>query len=194
MSDNQEKTSNFEQTKSTEISQSASHRLENINNNPDAHLELSPRDIETHTEKARVEAMQTAISAEVKSKDIEKSKSRTSSSHRGSISNKDRNNSYTRTIKQVQSELPAGSRLFSKITHNKFIEKTSDVVGNTIARPNAMLAGAVTAFILTLLTYTIAKTVGYALSGFETIAAFLIGWLIGIIYDYLRVLVTGKKF
>ena len=194
MSSSQEKTNNFEQTKSAEISQSASHRLENINDSPDTNLELSPRDIETRTEKARTEAMQTAISVEVKSKDIEKSKSRASSPHRGSISDKDRNNSYTKTIKQVQSELPAGSRLFSKITHNKFIEKTSDVVGSTIARPNAMLSGAVAAFILTLLTYTIAKTVGYALSGFETIAAFLIGWVIGIIYDYLRVLVTGKKF
>jgi len=194
MSSNQEKTSNLEQTKSAETSQSTSHRLENIDDSPDINLELSPRDIETRAEKARTEAMQTAISVEAKSKDIEKSKSRTFSSHRGSISDKDRNNSYSKTLKQTQSELPAGSRLFSKITHNKFIEKTSDIVGSTIARPNAMLSGAVAAFILTLLTYTIAKTVGYALSGSETIAAFLIGWIIGIIYDYLQVLVTGKKF
>ena len=44
-----------------------------------------------------------------------------------------------------------------------------------------------------LIIYTIAKTIGYKLSGFETIAAFLIGWLIGLIYDYLRILITGKK-
>jgi len=96
-------------------------------------------------------------------------------------------------MKHVQSELPASSRMYSNIIHNKVIEKMSDIVGNTIARPNAILLGAVVAFVLTLLTYTVAKTIGYALSGFETIAAFIIGWLIGIIYDYLRVLITGTK-
>ena len=194
MSDNQEKSNIFEQKKSIELSQSASLRLEKLSDNPDTSLELSPRDIEARAEKARAEAMQTAIGAETKSKEAEKSKDHSSKARRGSISNKQRNESYTKTLKQIQSELPSGSRLFSKITHNKFIEKTSDIVGNTVARPNAMLSGAIVAFVMTLLTYTVAKSIGYALSGFETIGAFLIGWLIGIIYDYLRVLVTGNKY
>ena len=96
-------------------------------------------------------------------------------------------------MNQVQKELPASNRVFSKVIHNYFIEKTSDIVGNTVARPNALFAGAFVAFVLTLLTYTVAKTIGYSLSGFETIAAFVIGWIIGITYDYLRILVTGKK-
>ena len=73
------------------------------------------------------------------------------------------------------------------------VEKASDTVGTTIARPNAILSGAVFAFIITLLTYTIAKKSGYVLSGFETIGSFILGWIIGIIYDYLRILITGKK-
>ena len=95
-------------------------------------------------------------------------------------------------MKDVQAELTPASRTFSKVIHNKAVEKTSDVVGSTLARPNAILAGAVVAFIATLGVYLIAKNVGYTLSGFETIAAFIVGWVIGIVFDYLRVLVTGK--
>jgi len=194
MSDSQEKSNTFEQKKSAEMNQTASLQLEKLNNSPETTLELSPRDIEARAEKARTEAMRTAIGAETKSKNAEKTKDSPSLMRRGSINNKQRNESYAKTLKQVQSELSTSSRLFSKITHNKVIEKTSDIVGSTIARPNVMLSGAIFAFILTLITYTVAKTIGYALSGFETIAAFMIGWLIGVIYDYLRVLVTGKKF
>jgi len=111
----------------------------------------------------------------------------------GPISKKGRDKSFKRTMAQIQKELPVSSKVFSKIIHNNVIEKTSDTIGSTIARPNALFAGAFTAFILTLLTYTVAKTIGYSLSGFETIAAFILGWIIGIAYDYLKVLITGKK-
>lgn len=164
---------------------------EKLPKNPEASAELSPRDIEARAEKARIEALETAISVE--SGDKEKAEKNPSPSRRGPIGKKQRDKSYTQTMHQVQSELPVSSRIFSKVIHNKFIETTSDVLGNTVMRPNAILAGAFMAFILTLLIYTVAKTIGYALSGFETIAAFIVGWLIGITYDYLRVLFTGKK-
>jgi hypothetical protein len=102
-------------------------------------------------------------------------------------------NSYKKAMEQVQNELPTASRIFSKFIHNKCIEKTSDFISHTIARPNAILAGAVFAFILPLFVYIIAKNIGYDLSGFETIAAFALGWIIGIIYDYLVALFTGKS-
>lgn len=193
MSNSQERLNTSDQKHTAETRQSDAEQLEKLDNGPDNTVELSPRDIETRAEKARTEAIRTAISVETKSKDSEKLKSHPSLPHHGSISNKQRDESYARTLKQVQSELPTGGRMFSKITHSKLIEKTSDIVGNTIARPDAMLSGAIFAFVLTLLAYTVAKTIGYTLSGFETIAAFIIGWIIGIMYDYLRVLITGKK-
>ena len=85
------------------------------------------------------------------------------------------------------------SRTFSRIIHNKTVEKVSDAAGNTIARPNAILSGAVLAFVLTLSVYLIAKNLGYPLSGFETIGAFAVGWVLGITYDFLKVMVTGRK-
>ncbi|MEI6850821.1 MAG: hypothetical protein WCK26_02540 [Candidatus Saccharibacteria bacterium] len=155
--------------------------------------ELSSRDIETRTEKVRQEALEKSASIESITKKIDVYTD-SSSIKKGRISKKQLDKSYSQTMHDVQNELPNGSRIFSKIIHNNTVEKTSELLGRTIARPNAILAGAILAFILTLLTYTVAKTIGYALSGFETIAAFIIGWIIGITYDYLRVLFTGKKY
>jgi len=177
---------------SVETYKPADKQAEKLSVNPETSVELSPRDVETKTEKARIEALETAKASE--SAEKEKTEKRIVTSRRGSIGKKERDKSFVQTMHQVQSELPLSSRLFSKVIHGKFIERTSDIVGNTVARPNAILAGAFMAFVLTLIAYTVAKSIGYKLSGFETIVAFVIGWTIGIIYDYLRILLTGKKY
>lgn len=100
---------------------------------------------------------------------------------------------YDRTMKEVRSEMSAPSRTFSKVIHNKVVEKTSEVVGATVARPNAILSGAVFALLLTLAFYLTTKYFGYTLSGFETIGAFILGWAIGLLYDYLRLMISGKR-
>lgn len=100
--------------------------------------------------------------------------------------------SYKKTMTQVRSEMGTGSRTFSKVIHNPAIEKTSQVVGSTIARPNAILAGGIFAFLFVLVTYFIAKRYGYHLSGFETIGAFAIGWVLGLIYDYAKLMFRSR--
>lgn len=191
MSDNPEELKSGPET-SVEAVTSSAEQLEKQRENLERTVELSPRDAEQTAERARLDALETAISVEGGGKEIQKEAHHTPS-RRGPISKKQRTASYKRTMKHVQEELPPVSRTFSKIIHNKAVEKTSDIVGSTIARPNAILAGAVFAFILTLGVYVIAKTIGYRLSGFESIASFIVGWVIGITYDYLRLLVTGKK-
>lgn len=155
--------------------------------------ELSPRDAEAQAERVKQEALGLAISVESSGNEKDKINNKSLFSKKGPISKKIRDESYSRTMKQVQSELSIGEKIFSKVIHNKVIEKTSDITGSTIARPNAMLAGAIFAFLISLVTYLTAKTIGYQLSGFETILAFTFGWLIGIIYDYFRLLFAGKK-
>ena len=90
-------------------------------------------------------------------------------------------------------EMSAPSRAFSKLIHTKAVEKSSEAVGSTVARPNAILSGSIMAFVLTAGLYFWAKYVGYPLSGFETIGAFIIGWLIGMIIDFTRIMFTGKS-
>jgi hypothetical protein len=153
----------------------------------------SPRDADTKAERAREAALESAVSVESGSKEKDRKSEPTVAKRRGPISKKQKEASFKRRIQEVQAQESAPSRAFSKVIHNKVVEKTSDVVGSTIARPNAILAASVTAFLLTLIVYVTAKVIGYQLSGFETIAAFIIGWVAGIIYDYLRVIITGKK-
>lgn len=154
--------------------------------------ELLPESNEKNSERARVEALKSAISVEKTS--IGKEKAPTPpATRRGAINKRELDTAYKRTMQQVQSELSTPSRAFSKVIHTKSIEKTSDALASTVARPNAMLAGAVGAFIFTLAIYLIAKNYGYLLSGFETIGGFIAGWVVGLLFDYFRVMITGKR-
>lgn len=150
---------------------------------------------EKSAEKARVEALESAVSVESGSAERDRVTKGESSStrRRGVISKKEREDSFKRRMSHVQSELPPLQRTFSKFIHSKPVEKASEVVGSTVARPNAILSGAIAAFILVLVVYIVAKSLGYVLSGFETIGAFILGWILGLVYDYLRAMFTGKK-
>jgi hypothetical protein len=154
--------------------------------------ELLQEDGETSRERARTEALENAISIEKKSLSKETTHAPSPAARRGAISKRDLDANYQRTMKQVQSELSTPSRAFSKVIHIKAVEKTSEALESTIARPNAILAGAFSAFIFTLAIYLVAKHFGYRLSGFETIGGFIIGWIVGILFDYFKVMITGK--
>lgn len=119
-------------------------------------------------------------------------KSSTERRNHGKISKKQKNVTFKKTLGTVQSELPIASRTFSKLIHNKVVEKVSDTVGSTIARPNAILAGSACAFVFTLIIFLVARYYGYPLSGAETIAGFVVGWATGILFDYLRLMISGK--
>ena len=170
----------------------APEKIEQLNKSVEKAEQLSPRDAEALQEKNKQEALEKAKSAEKKLDN--KSEKQLHSSRRSAINKKELNRSYKNTIKRAQSEMKPPARAFSKFIHNDFVEKASDIAGSTIARPNSMLYGSFFAFLLTLIVYVMAKNLGYTLSGSETILAFLIGWLFGIIVDYLKVLFTGKKF
>lgn len=150
---------------------------------------------EKAVEKAKVEALEQAISVEKGSAEKKRKESSASPAKRrhGVVSKKERSASYAHHMKQLQGELSPTQRAFSKVIHNPVIEKTSEAVGNTVARPNAILAGAVVAFFLVLAVYLVSKFYGYTLSGFETIGAFIVGWILGILYDFFKVMITGKK-
>lgn len=102
------------------------------------------------------------------------------------LTKKDIDNSYRKTLTNVQDQLSAPSRAFSKVIHNPVVEKTSDAIGNTIARPNLIIAGALGA-IASVFVYFIAKRYGYLLSGSEVIVLFVAGWSIGAVIEYARI-------
>jgi len=154
--------------------------------------ERSERSPEETVEQAHEKALELAKEKESTKHEQERPAS-PAERRRGPISKKERDTSFQATMKEVQSEMSAPSRIFSKFIHNKAVEKTSEVVGSTVARPNALLSGAIFAFFLTLIVYVIAKNLGYPLSGFETIAAFIVGWILGIVFDFIKLMATGRK-
>lgn len=146
---------------------------------------------EKKAEKAKKEALEQAVSVERGSAERKKTTSKTTK--RRGISKKERDASFNQRMSGIRSEMSLPERTFSRVIHNKVVEKTSEVVGATIARPNAILSGAVVAFIAVLGIYLLAKNLGYPLSGFETIGAFIAGWVIGLLYDFFKVMITGRK-
>ena len=100
---------------------------------------------------------------------------------------------YKKTLKTIQKDMNPAERTVSKIIHNPVVEKTSEVASATVARPAAILAGSLSALIVTSAIYIIAKTYGYVLSGSEWIFAFFVGWAIGLIIDWIRVALLGKR-
>lgn len=141
-------------------------------------------------EKARSEALEQA--SEPERDDSHKEHVR-ETEHKHTITKADRTQSFNTTMKEVRDQLSPAGRRFSKIIHQPTVERMSDAVGNTVARPNAILMGSLFAFLLTASLYVIARFNGYPLSGSETIASFILGWLIGLLVDYVRLLVIGKR-
>lgn len=152
------------------------------------------RNVETRSheelEKARSEALEQAGTVEKKKQLLEKETA--SKERHGPFTAKERDASFNATMAEIRTHMSGPSRTFSSFIHNKTVEKVSDAVGNTVARPNAILSGSVFAFLFTLVIYLIARYNGYPISGSETIASFALGWLIGLIFDYVRVLIIGK--
>lgn len=193
MSDNSEKIGfGHEHSKNPEaLEQAGAEQREQLRHQ----LEKAGEKSKETVEDARHEALEHARSSE-QDKNHETDERKISPAERrkhGPIGKSEREVSYRATMKQVRSELSPSSRVFSSIIHNDTVEKVSDVVGGTIARPNAILSGAAAAFVITLGVYLLAKQYGYPLSGFESIAAFILGWVCGLLFDYFRVMITGKK-
>lgn len=108
------------------------------------------------------------------------------------VTTQERTVAYKATMRRIRQEMSSPARAFSTFIHNASVEKASDTIGKSLARPNAILSGSTCALILVSLVYIIAKIFGYPLSGFETIGAFVLGWLLGLIYDYARTMIGGR--
>lgn len=179
---------------SEQLSQAAAERSAELREqSAEATVEHSPERQAEAVEQARAEANKEALLSKERGGSEKKTGGEPTLSGVRKVTKKEKNLAYKNTLKEIRTQMSAPSRAFSRIIHNAAVEKTSDIVGATIARPNAIIAGSTTALILVSAVYIIARTYGYPMSGFETIGAFIIGWMIGLIYDYIRVTASGGK-
>lgn len=112
---------------------------------------------------------------------------------RGPLSKKQLDNSFASQMSHTREHLGPAGRAFSRFIHAKPVEAASEFLASTIARPNSLLAGSIAAFLAVTVLYLVANYYGFKLSGFETIAAFVIGWILGTIYDYVLVAFRGRQ-
>jgi len=176
---------------SVEAGKAAAERSAELDRSLEKSGEQSPDQKTERIENARREAKE-VISKEA-SKETRQATDSTGPRAVRKVAKAEKDLAYKQTMQQIRAEMSAPSRAFSRIIHNPFVERSSEVIGGTLARPNAILAGSSTALILVILTYIIARTFGYQLSGFETIGAFLLGWILGLVYDYVRVMALGRR-
>jgi hypothetical protein len=87
---------------------------------------------------------------------------------------------YTETMASVQRKLTPVSRTFSKVIHVPAIEKASEALESTVARPSLTAGATWTALIMGSLFYFTARHFGYILSGSEITLSFLVGAIIGL--------------
>jgi hypothetical protein len=90
---------------------------------------------------------------------------------------------YEHTLASLQRSLSPVSRNFSKFIHTPAVEKTSEVLEKTVARPSVTAGATGTAFIIGAIFYLTARHFGYALSGSEMLFSFVIGAIIGLILE-----------
>lgn len=150
-------------------------------------LERAERRQKSHHSEREVLAEAQRLAGEVESDNKNNSSVKQPEKHRSPISKKQLDASFKAQIEAIAGDLTTVERATSRFIHYRLIEKTSDVVATTFARPNAMLSGSIAAFIGITLAYFISKYYGFQLSGFETIGAFIIGWIVGVLYDYISI-------
>lgn len=87
---------------------------------------------------------------------------------------------YNRALTRARKRLSVPSRAFSKVVHAKAIEKPSEAIGKTIARPSGMLGGAFFALVGSSVLLWISRHYGYEYNYLEDVLLFGIGMGVGI--------------
>lgn len=90
---------------------------------------------------------------------------------------------YFRILKESRQGLSPMSRIASIIIHNNIIDFISNFIFKYILRTNSVLFASVVSFLVILLTLIMSLVNKYSFSGFEIYLGFIIGWIIGYLFD-----------
>lgn len=108
---------------------------------------------------------------------------------------KDKERSFDTIMHQARGQMSKPERTFSKFIHKPIVEKTSEAIGKTIARPSGITGATIAAFIGLFSIYSVAKFAGFQLSGSEMpillSAGFALGLFVEWIYKAARSVVTN---
>jgi hypothetical protein len=86
---------------------------------------------------------------------------------------------FNRAMTRVRKKLSVPSRAFSRVIHVSAIDKSSEFIGKTVARPSGLLAGSVIAFVGTSILLWVTRYNGYEYNYLLVILLFVGGLIIG---------------
>jgi hypothetical protein len=156
------------------------------------HLEKIKSNLEKNAEKAGNSGEHEATEARktIESEAISGKESTPGDSERKnqqSITKAEKTRTYKMTMKRAQSQMSAPSRSFSKFIHNPFVERTSEAVGATVARPSGILGAGILGFIGISVVLYYARRNGFAIDNpyALTVILFLGGWTLGLVVEFI---------
>ena len=132
---------------------------------------------ENHVERLKQHVEQQAISG----KEHAQSEKETPQQHPVLVNKHLKDVAFTRALTRARKKLSAPNRAFSKVAHNPAVDRTSEFVGKTIARPTSMLWGAIFAFVGTSALLWITRHYGYEYNYLAAILLFFGGAAVGLI-------------
>ena len=72
---------------------------------------------------------------------------------------KQKNEYFAQTMQSTRKQLTQSQRLFSNVVHTKAIERTSEIIGTTVARPSALLGAFSFSAVGSVLIYIISRKI-----------------------------------
>lgn len=100
---------------------------------------------------------------------------------------------FSRAMTRTRKKLSAPSRAFSKVAHISAVDKPSEFIGKTVARPAGMMWGAIFAFVGTSALLWITRRYGYEYNYLVVILLFVGGAIFGTALEGLFYVIRGKK-
>ena len=137
-----------------------------------------------HGSKEHVEKLSQTIEKHAVSKEAPgATHEREQAAHPAVISRELKSVAFARSMTRVRKRLSTPSRTFSRIIHNNAVDKASEAIGATIARPSGMLGGSVLSLAGLLGFSWITRHYGYRYNFTVAILLFVTGLFIGLLAE-----------
>ena len=143
-------------------------------------LEASRQTINEHAEQGRLLA-------------AEKEDESPSAHHRFASHIALKRDSYKNLLAQARKQLPAASRQFSKVIHQKNIEALSNVGAQTVARPSGILGGGIGALLGSIVLLYYSKHYGFEYNYSFFLVMFIAGFIAGLTVELLVHFIRRRK-
>lgn len=95
-------------------------------------------------------------------------------------SESDKEHGFRTIMAHLYRDVNKVDHLMSRVVHHPVVERVSDFIGATVARPSGLIGATLCGIVGLLLIYLTAKNIGFSLSGSEMPLLLIIGFLFGL--------------